>query len=86
MAGIKYLLPMFVESDLRVYSDGGAELEAGSGVRLTSRGEFEWEWETDFEGGYEYEFSLSWEFSKKAQVVGVYDSDHGWNAGLRIRL
>lgn len=86
MAGIKYLLPMFVESDLRVYSDGGAELEVGSGVRLTSRGEFEWEWETDFEGGYEYEFSLSWEFSKKAQVVGVYDSDHGWNAGLRIRL
>ncbi len=86
MAGIRYLLPMFVESDIRVYSDGGAELEAGAGVRLTSRGEFEWEWETDFEGGYEYEFSLSWEFSKKAQVVGVYDSDRGWNAGIRFKL
>ena len=86
MAGIRYLLPMFLESDLRIYSDGGAEVEFGSGVQLTSRAEFEWEWETDFEGEYEYEFSFSWEFAKKLQALWVYDSDHGWNAGVRFKF
>ena len=86
MAGVRYLLPMFLESDLRIYSDGGAEVEFGSGVQLTSRAEFEWEWETDFEGEYEYEFSFSWEFAKKLQALWVYDSDHGWNAGVRFKF
>lgn len=86
MAGVRYLLPMFLESDLRIYSDGGAEVEFGSGVQLTSRAEFEWEWETDFKGEYEYEFSFSWEFAKKLQALWVYDSDHGWNAGVRFKF
>lgn len=86
VAGIKYLLPMFIESDLGIHSGGEVWLEVHSGFDLTSRADFEWEWETNFDGDYKYEFELSWELNKKLRVVGLYDSDHGWNAGLRVIL
>ena len=84
MAGIKYLLPMFIESDLGIRSGGEIRFEIHSGFDLTPRTDFEWEWETDFDGDYKYEFELSWELSKALRVLSVYDSDHGWNAGLRV--
>lgn len=83
-AGIKYLLPMFIESDLGIYSGKEVRLEINSGFDLTSRTDFEWEWETDFNGNYRYQFEVSWEFTKKLRVLGMYDSDHGWNSGLRV--
>lgn len=86
VAGIKYLLPMFIESDLGIYSGKEVRLEISSGFDLTSRADFEWEWETNFNGNYRYQFELSWELTKRLRVSGIYDSDHGWNSGLRIIL
>lgn len=65
VVGVKYLFPMFIESDLGIYSGEEIRLEINSGFDLTSRTDFEWEWETDFNGNYRYQFEMSWEFTKK---------------------
>ena len=68
------------------HSEEEIRLGINSGFDLMSRTDFEWEWETNFNDDYKYQFELSWEFTKKLQVLGIYDFYHGWNSGLRIIL
>jgi len=80
--GVHYVLPLLIESDLRVDSDGKFRVGLGSDLQLTDRFKFEWSWNTDSE----YRFTLSCEITKTILVTAAYDSDFKWGAGLRVKF
>ncbi|NND65717.1 MAG: multicopper oxidase domain-containing protein [Gammaproteobacteria bacterium] len=64
-AGIRYMLPLLIQSDWRIDSDGRAQLELSSELQLTKRWHTEWEYNTDDEYSVflNYEFNKQWLFS-----------------------
>jgi FtsP/CotA-like multicopper oxidase with cupredoxin domain len=83
IAGIHYVLPLLIDSDLRFNSKGKLlRLTLKSDVQLTERTKFEWSFNTN----KEYRLSLNYELNKKVLLTTTYDSDFKWGAGLRIKL
>lgn len=80
--GIQYVLPFFIETDLRLSSNGRFRFSLQSFLQLTDRTKFEWSYNTD----KEYRFSFSYEISKQFLLTALYDSDFKWGAGLKIRF
>ncbi len=80
VTGIRYVLPLFIEADLRIDTDGDVELDLSSELQLTSRLFFHWEVNTD----EEYQFGLEYILSKQFSVVAVYDDEYEAGAGLKI--
>lgn len=80
--GIRYVLPMLIESNLRINSKGDPRLALGSDLQLTQRAKFEWSYNTD----KEYRFNLAYEINKKLLLTGTYDSDFKWGAGIRFKI
>lgn len=83
IAGIHYVLPLLIDSDLRINSKGKLlRLTLKSDLQLTERAKFEWSFNTN----KEYRLSLNYELNKKVLLTTTYDSDFMWGAGLRIKL
>lgn len=82
VAGIHYVLPLLIDSDWRIDSEGHGRLELGSDLQLTDRAAFAWKANTD----REYRLQLEYEITKRAVLTGGRDSDHGWGAGLTVRF
>jgi hypothetical protein len=80
--GMQYLLPMFIESDLRINSKGKIRLSLSSAIQLTKRAMFNWYCDTD----KEYRCILDYEINKKLSLTLAYDSDFTWGAGINIKL
>src|SRR5699024_4085321 len=80
--GIRYVLPMLIESNLRINSKGKIRLALGSDLQITERAKFGWSYNTD----KEYRFNLAYEINKKILLAATYDSDFKWGMGLRVRF
>lgn len=80
--GIHYLLPLLIESDLRIDTDGHVRFELKSDLQLTDRAKVEWMANTD----KEYRFTLSYEITKMLLITASYDSDFRWGGGLRLKF
>lgn len=80
--GARYMLPLLIESDLRVDSEGDFRLRFSSNIQLTDRTKFEWSFNTD----NEYRFSIPYEINKMTLLSATYDSDFRWGFGLRVKF
>ena len=86
VSGIRYLLPLNLESRAWIDSDGGARFSFGKSFELTPRlslqGEARYDTHDDWEGGV----GISFMVRKSLSLVGQWHSDYGFGAGLRIRF
>ena len=82
IAGVRYVLPMLIESNLRINTKGKIEVRIESDLQLTERSKFEWEWNTN----KEYNLGISYEINKLFLLKVAYNSDYKWGAGVRIKL
>jgi len=80
--GVRYVLPMLIESNLRLNSKGKFRVGLGSNLQLTERSQFQWSWNTD----KEYRLVLSYEINKNILLSALYDSDFKWGAGLKVKF
>jgi FtsP/CotA-like multicopper oxidase with cupredoxin domain len=80
--GIRYVLPLLIESELEYGSDNKIKLELASLIQLTSRTSFLWEWDTT----NKYELELNYVINKKISLLANYDSRYFSGAGLSINL
>ena len=81
IAGIRYTLPMLIDSELRIDSSGHFRLQLDSAIQLTDRLRFHWDWNTDDE----YRAQFSYEITKQTVISGGYDSDFKLGAGFEYR-
>jgi len=81
IAGIHYLLPLMIEADLRLDSEGNARMVLGSELQLTDRTSFEWNVNTDSE----YRLQLEYELSKRLLITGGYDDQYDWGVGVEVK-
>ena len=84
--GIRYLLPLNLESRTWIDFDGGARIHLEKTFELTPRlalrGEAEYDTHHRWEGGA----SLNYLIQKDVSLVGQWHSDFGFGAGLQIRF
>lgn len=79
--GLRYLLPLFIQTDVRISQNGKARFEIGrSDIPISNRIRLGGSWNTD----KEYRISTTYILGKNLGLSGNYDSDYGWGAGLRI--
>ncbi len=78
--GVRYLLPFYLESDLRVNDEGHLRLELGSHIQVFPRLFFQWFANTDGQRRYGLEYLVTKGFS----AVANYDSDYGAGLGIKI--
>ncbi len=77
--GIQYLLPMFLEADVRVDHTGKFRFQIGrKELSLTSRLQLDGFWNTDSE----YEIGLHYILTKRFSLSANYDSHFGFGGGI----
>ena len=77
--GLQYLLPMFIQSDLRIDHKGKVRFQVSrSDLALTSRLRFDVLWNTD----KEYELGLRYVVTKRYSFSANYDSHFGAGGGI----
>lgn len=77
--GIQYLLPFFIQTELRIDNTGHVRLQISrSDLALTSRLRLDAFWNTD----NEYEIGLSYIVIKRLSLSANYDSHFGAGAGI----
>ena len=81
VAGVNYTLPLLIDSELRIDSDGHFRLELESALQLTDRLRCDWNWNTE----NEYRVRVSYEINKKMAITAGYDSDFKSGAGFEYR-
>ena len=82
IAGAHYLLPLLIEADLRIDSEGDARLGLGSDIQLSDRLSFEWDANTD----HEYRLQLDYEVNKAISWIGSRDDQYGWGLGVKAKF
>ncbi len=80
--GVQYVLPLLIETDLQLATDGHVELEIGSEHQLTDRLQMEWEASTD----EDYRIGFAYELNKKFALAAGWDSEAGWGVGARLNF
>jgi CopA family copper-resistance protein len=79
--GLRYLLPLFIQTDLRLSQKGKLRFEIGrADIPISNRVRLGGSWNTD----KEYRINTTYILGKNLGISGNYDSDYGWGAGLRI--
>jgi len=79
--GLRYLLPLFIQTDVRVSPKGDVRFEIGrSDIPVSSHIRLGGSWNTD----KEYRINTTYILGKNLGISANYDSDYGWGAGLRI--
>lgn len=79
--GLRYLLPLFIQTDVRISQTGKLRFEIGRGeIPISNRVRIGGSWNTD----KEYRLNTTYILGKNLGISGNYDSDYGWGAGLRI--
>ena len=79
--GLHYLLPLMIEANLRLDSNGDARLGLSSELQLTDRLAMDWDFNTDDEFRVQMEF----EMSKQWVITFGVDDQHDWGMGLEWR-
>ena len=84
VAGIRFLLPMNIESTSWLDTDLGMRFELEKNVELTPRlglfGSVEYDTHEKWEG----EAGMSYLLTENLSLVGKWHSDYGWGGGLRL--
>jgi len=84
--GVRYLLPLNLESTAWVDTDGGAKVSLAKNLELTPRlalvGEVGYDTHDDWEG----EIALTYLIRKNCSLIGKYHSEHGFGGGLQLRF
>jgi len=84
--GIRYLLPLNVESSVWVDTDGGFRFTLDKELQLTPRLMLSGEAEYDTHDQWEGHFGLSYTVNKYVSVVGLWHSEFNWGVGVQIRF
>ena len=82
IAGLHYVLPLLIESELRVDSEGDLRFGLSSELQLTERLEFKWVWNTEDE----YRFDLAHEINKQIDLVANFNSDSDAGIGIKVKF
>ncbi|MBC7652907.1 MAG: multicopper oxidase domain-containing protein [Oligoflexus sp.] len=79
--GLRYLLPLFIQTDVRISPKGNVRFEIGRrDIPISTRLRLGGSWNTD----KEYRLNTTYIIGKNLGISGNYDSDYGFGAGLRI--
>jgi len=86
VAGIHYLLPLNIESQAWVDTDGGARFTLEKSLELTPRlslsGEVQYDTHEEWEGSVQLAYILAKNFS----LIGKWHSEYSWGGGLTVRF
>ncbi len=80
--GIEYLLPLLIESELRVYDDGDVEVAFYNDIQLTNKLQFNWEASTEGE----YLLELEYRYKKWLSFVANTHSEYDEGIGIKVRF
>jgi len=80
--GIEYLLPLLIESELKLYDDGDIEIVFSNELQLTDKLQFNWE--IDTEG--EYLLELEYRYRKWISFTANTHSEYDEGIGVKIRF
>ncbi len=78
--GAHYLLPLMIDLDVRIDSNGRARLGFASELQLTDRVAFDWDVNTDGE----FRLQLKYEINKRFSVTGGTDDQYDWGLGVKL--
>ena len=81
-AGVRYVLPLLIETELFVTSDGDIEAELETHLQLTTRGQLRAEYETTGR----YHAALEYRFNEALSLVVAHTSDVDGSLGIRWRF
>ena len=85
VAGVNYTLPLLIDSELRIDSDGHFRLELESALQLTDRLRFDWNWNTEDE----YRVRVSYEINKKMALplgmIQISSPGQGLSIGIETK-
>jgi FtsP/CotA-like multicopper oxidase with cupredoxin domain len=80
--GFSYVLPFYIEGELRYDSDNDWRIELGSEIQLLPRLFLNWTANTD----EEWRYGLEWVVNKQLSVTVNHDSDYDAGAGIMVRF
>jgi CopA family copper-resistance protein len=84
--GIRYLLPLNVESSVWVDTDGGVRFTLDKGLELTPRLMLFGEAEYDTHDQWDGRVGLSYTVNKYVSFVALWHSEFNWGGGVQIRF
>lgn len=84
--GLMYKLPLNVDMDAWVDTDGGARVRLSKDIPLTPRLSLGGEVRYDTHDKWEERVHVDYMISKNASVLGQWHSDYGWGVGVRVRF
>ena len=84
--GLRYLLPLNIESTAWVDSDAGARVTIEKEFTLTPRLSLIGEVEYDTHDLWEGKAGLSYALTKHVSLLGQWHSEFGWGGGLQMRF
>ena len=82
VAGIRYVLPLYIETELRIDDNGDFRASAGSELELLPRLSLSWSVNIDDQ----WRYGVEWRISKRLSVTASHDSDYDAGAGLKMRF
>jgi hypothetical protein len=85
VAGVRYLLPLLVETTLRADTDGAAGIAFEKELPLLPRLDAHGEAAYDSHDGWEGKIDLAYALNRGVSLVGGWHSEHGWGAGFGLR-
>jgi hypothetical protein len=86
IVGLKYLLPLNLESRLWIDTDSGARISIEKSFHLTPRLELLGEVQYDTHVQWEGSTGLYYILKKNISLVGKWHSDFSWGGGIQIRF
>ncbi len=84
--GLMYKLPLNIDMDAWVDTDGGARVRVMKNIPLTPRLMLGGEVRYDTHDYWEERVHLDYMLNKNASILGQWHSDYGWGVGLRLRF
>jgi hypothetical protein len=86
VAGLDYELPFALSARLWADTSGGGRFGLSRAFQLAPRLDLDGEAEYDTRDLWTGRAQLGWRVSRRASVLGGWDSQYGWGGGLRWRL
>jgi FtsP/CotA-like multicopper oxidase with cupredoxin domain len=78
--GVEYLLPLLIESEVKIYDDGDLEANFSSELQLTNKVQFNWDLDTEGE----YLLELEYRYRKWLSFTANVHSEYDEGVGIRI--
>lgn len=84
--GLRYLLPLLFEGEVRIDTDGEWLFSLDNEVQLSSRLRFFGEVEYDTGSQWEYRAGLGMPLTRRLTAIGLYHSEFGVGGGLQLEF